>query len=106
MFRTNLNLDPIAEMQQWIQFMDQAYNKAAGTQTQQTIIPIDLYEYDNELFVRAAIPGVHPENVNVTVNTKALTVTGITANGKVTASCEGLFVSFAEGVLKLADRGK
>lgn len=75
MFRTNLNLDPIAEMQQWIQFMDQAYNKAAGTQTQQTIIPIDLYEYDNELFVRAAIPGVHPENVNVTVNDSVLTIT-------------------------------
>lgn len=28
----------------------------------------------------------------------------ITANGVVTATCEGLFVSFAEGVMKLADR--
>lgn len=39
------------------------------------------------------------------VNGRKITIEGtITANGQVTASCEGLFISFAEGVLNLADR--
>jgi acyl-coenzyme A thioesterase PaaI-like protein len=51
-----------------------------------------------ELVMHAEIKEVHGR--------KLIMKGTITANGKVTASCEGLFVSFAEGVLKLADRGK
>ena len=53
-----------------------------------------------------------PLNVELTllatvkeVHGRKIVMTGtISANGEVTASCEGLFVSFAEGVMKLADR--
>ncbi len=39
------------------------------------------------------------------VQGRKITMEGtLSANGQVTASCEGLFISFAEGVLNLADR--
>lgn len=78
MFRTNANQDPLAEMQQWIQFMDRAYSRSFGQQVHQAIMPIDLYEHENALFVRAAVPGVNPESVEVTVEDCVLTISAET----------------------------
>ncbi len=49
-----------------------------------------------ELVMLASVKEVHGRKIIMTGT--------ITANGEVTASCEGLFVSFAEGVMKLAER--
>ncbi|MGI8923177.1 MAG: Hsp20/alpha crystallin family protein [Fimbriimonadales bacterium] len=84
MSRTNMGFDPIAEMQQWIQLMDQAYGKATETiqdaqvVRQRSFIPIDLFESDNHLFVRAAIPGVRQEDVSVAVENSVLTISAET----------------------------
>jgi HSP20 family protein len=36
--------------------------------------PVDLYETDNELVLRAALPGVKPENVDITAMGDELTI--------------------------------
>lgn len=38
--------------------------------------PVDMYETDNEVVVRAALPGVKPEDVEVTITGETLTIKG------------------------------
>jgi acyl-coenzyme A thioesterase PaaI-like protein len=53
---------------------------------------------NTELVLHAIVKEVHGR--------KIVMEGSITANGVVTATCEGLFVSFAEGVMKLAERNQ
>lgn len=53
---------------------------------------------NTELVLHATVKEVHGR--------KIVMEGSITANGVVTATCEGLFVSFAEGVMKLAERNQ
>lgn len=41
-------------------------------------LPIDVYERDNVLFVKAAIPGVKPEEVELSIEEGILTISGET----------------------------
>ncbi len=38
--------------------------------------PIDMYEQDGNVFVRASIPGVKPEDINVSIEHNVLTISG------------------------------
>jgi hypothetical protein len=38
--------------------------------------PVDMYETDNEVVVRAALPGVKPDDVEVTITGETLTIKG------------------------------
>ena len=37
-------------------------------------LPIDLYETDEELVLKARLPGVNPEDVEITINNEELTI--------------------------------
>lgn len=41
-------------------------------------VPIDVYQTDNEFIVKAALPGVKPENVDLTITGSTLTIKGET----------------------------
>jgi len=41
-------------------------------------VPVDMYETDNEVVVKASIPGIKPEDVNITVTDDLLTIKGET----------------------------
>jgi HSP20 family protein len=49
---------------------------AAGT------VPVDIYQQDNNLIVKAAIPGVRPEDIDVSVVGNTLTIKGETKEEK------------------------
>ncbi|MDI7276515.1 MAG: Hsp20/alpha crystallin family protein [Anaerolineae bacterium] len=49
---------------------------AAGT------VPVDMYQQDNNLIVKAAIPGVRPEDIDVSVVGSTLTIKGETKEEK------------------------
>ena len=40
------------------------------------VLPLDVEETDNEVVVRASIPGVNPEDVEVTIDNDVLTIEG------------------------------
>ncbi|MDI6858169.1 MAG: Hsp20/alpha crystallin family protein [Dehalococcoidia bacterium] len=40
--------------------------------------PIDMYETDNEIVVKASLPGVKPEDVDITIAGETLTIKGET----------------------------
>jgi HSP20 family protein len=41
-------------------------------------LPVDVFERDNNLIVRTALPGVKPEDVNVSIEENVLTISGET----------------------------
>jgi HSP20 family protein len=40
------------------------------------MLPIDMYETENEVVVKAAVPGIEPEDIEVTVTGDLLTIKG------------------------------
>ena len=41
-------------------------------------LPIDMYQTENEVIVKTALPGVKPEEVNITISGNTLTIKGET----------------------------
>ncbi len=41
-------------------------------------VPVDMYETDNEVVVKASVPGLKPEDLNITVTDDLLTIKGET----------------------------
>ena len=50
----------------------------AFTQTTQTPIPVDIWEKDGKLTIKAAVPGVEPNNLDVSIEDHVLTIRGET----------------------------
>lgn len=60
-------------------FFDQLFgtpSKVGHTAWTGTNLPVDITERDNVLRVKAAIPGVSPENLDVTIDNRILTIKG------------------------------
>ncbi len=50
--------------------------KAGNTHTAQSSMPVDLYVTNDHAMVLASMPGMHPENVEVSVEKDTLTIAG------------------------------
>ncbi len=57
------------------QLFDQAYVRPAFSQLT-AAIPFDMVEQQDTLYVRAAVPGLDPESIQITVQRGVLTLTG------------------------------
>ncbi len=51
-------------------------SSAPGGQSGAGLLPLDVSENDNEFVVRASLPGVKPEDVQITVHGDTLTIQG------------------------------
>jgi HSP20 family protein len=82
MLRTLVNLNPIAELQQVADMMDRAFGDIRGSQNEQTELskgwnlPVDIFERNGNLVIKAAVPGIRPEDLNVTIENNVLTISG------------------------------
>jgi len=81
MFRTLLN--PMSELQQMIDSMDRAFNSVRSEvrstgQSSEMILPVDIWQKDNSVFIRAAVPGVSKEDLDIQVADHILTISGET----------------------------
>jgi HSP20 family protein len=78
MFRTLLN--PMSELQQMIDSMDRAFNnvRSESRQNWPTVytLPVDIWQKENAVYIRAAVPGVKRENLDIEVNEHVLTISG------------------------------
>ena len=76
MLRTLVNLNPIAELQQVADMMDRAFSdfrdsvESGSSLPQGWSLPVDIFERDNNLVVRAAVPGVQPHQLDISVDQK------------------------------------
>ena len=77
-----MNVDPLVEMRS----MDDTFNRLFGYPFSGTLdrglqvatLPVDIFEKDNNLIVRAAVPGIKPEDLDVSVQDNVLTIRGET----------------------------
>lgn len=66
---------PYRELDQFLEAFDSIWGRAANVDAP-ALVPLDIFERDNHLVVRASIPGVKPEDVEVAVERDVLTIRG------------------------------
>ena len=78
-----VRLDPGREMLSLRDAMDRLFEESflrpgffGAGDSASGMLPVDLYETENEIVVKAAIPGVKPEDIDVTVTGDLLTIKG------------------------------
>jgi len=85
--------DPFSEMQSLRTVMDRLFEDAwvrpswSGGHTQQggtMPMPIDVLEQNDNLIVKASLPGVKPDDINITVQGNQLTIQGETRSDTTT----------------------
>ena len=73
--------DPFREMMSLRQAMDRLFEDGFQTgalypAVEAGTIPVDMYQTDNDLVVKAPLPGVKPEQVEITITGDTLTIRG------------------------------
>ena len=75
--------DPAREMVSLREAMDKLFEESflrpgflGGNDSASMLMPLDMYETENDVVIKAAIPGVKPENIEVTVTGDLLSIKG------------------------------
>jgi HSP20 family protein len=78
-----VRLDPAREMMSLREAMDRLFEESflrpgffGNGESGAGMLPMDMYETENEVVVKAAVPGVKPEDIEVTVTGDLLTIKG------------------------------
>ena len=70
--------DPLQEVLDMRRAMDQIMQRTATDGQQQFDLAMDIYETPDSYEIEAAMPGVKPEDVDITLNNNVLTIRGET----------------------------
>jgi HSP20 family protein len=77
--------DPLGEFQGLRRAMDRLFEDFApsrslrgGTEGAELTFPVDISENENEVTVKAVLPGIKPEDVDITISEGVLTIRGQT----------------------------
>ncbi|MCA1948716.1 MAG: Hsp20/alpha crystallin family protein [Armatimonadetes bacterium] len=75
-----VRINPFEEMRQMTEMFDRLFEAWPWERTpavdRGTVAPMDVLEKDNKLIIRAALPGVKPEDVKVNIENNVLTIEG------------------------------
>lgn len=70
---------PLRDIRRVEEMFDRLFESTlAGRTTMTSALPIDVFEREGKLFVKAAVPGVKPEELDITVEENVLTIRGET----------------------------
>ncbi len=77
MHRTLVNMNPSVEART----IEEVFDRLFGSQTRPngtptTTLPIDIFEQDGNLIVKAAVPGISPEELEIQIENNVLTIRG------------------------------
>jgi HSP20 family protein len=79
---TLMRRDPLAEFDSMVESMQRAFdsfwNSTLPAYNGMNLVPIDVYEKPDAFFLRAAVPGVKPDQLDVSVEKNVLTIRGET----------------------------
>lgn len=76
MIKSIARINPIDEMRQMAEMMDRLFAAPANPTESARVAPMDVLEKDGKLVIRAALPGVAPEDIKVNFEDGVLTVEG------------------------------
>ncbi len=73
--------DPYREMARMSRMMDRWFGESPRLWLNEIdggegYVPLDMYETDNDVVVQASLPGVKPEDVDITITGETLTIRG------------------------------
>ncbi len=76
-----VRMDPAREMMSLREAMDRLFEESflrpgllGNGESAAGMLPIDVYETENAVFVKAAVPGIKPEDIDVTLTGDLLTI--------------------------------
>lgn len=73
---TLMRIDPMEEFRQMNEVFDRLFAAPRGQNSGARMLPIDVLEQESALIIRAAVPGVRPEDLDVQVEKNILTIRG------------------------------
>ena len=79
MLKTIVNANPLAEFRAFDEMFDRMFgtpHRVGPSPSTDALLPIDVVERDNALFIKAAVPGVDPEHVDIQIENNVLTIAG------------------------------
>ncbi len=72
--------DPLREMASLRSIMDQMFDTVLSRQTESLRgldwMAMDLYQTDNEVVVKASLPGINPDDLSISITNQVLTIRG------------------------------
>lgn len=68
-------IEPFSDIERMNRVLDRLFS-ASTASTTGMVMPIDVMETENALIVRASVPGLNPEQIDVTVEKNVLTLKG------------------------------
>jgi HSP20 family protein len=78
MLRTLVNVNPVNELRNVEQFFDTLFGSPSRPVAGVSTLPVDITERDGNLLIKAAVPGINPEALEITVENNVLTINGET----------------------------
>lgn len=71
-------VSPVNDLAYWFDQMDRVTQDLLGQSVRSRVstLPIDVYDRGDELVVRAYVPGVHPESLDIQIDDGVLTISG------------------------------
>ena len=79
MLKTIVNATPIAEFRSFDDMFDRLMgipHRTGAGQPGNSLLPLDVIERDGALVIKAAVPGVDPEQVDIQIENNVLTIQG------------------------------
>jgi len=72
-----LSLNPVHDFRRMNEVLDRLFGNPNGSAASQTFtLPLDVYEQNGTFTVKAAVPGIKPEDLDITVEDSILTIRG------------------------------
>ena len=78
MMNTLAPFNRFAEFDRLAANLDRLFDKSAAPNSVSGIVPVDIMEKDGKYVVRASMPGINPDNIELTVENDILTIRGTT----------------------------
>jgi len=79
MLRTLVNMNPTAEARTIEDMFDRLFGSPIRpTSTPAGTLPLDIYEHDGKLSIKAAVPGIDPNDLEIQIENNVLTIRGET----------------------------
>lgn len=76
--KTLVHVNPLTEFRSLDEVMERFFGRTPAISANATILPIDVFEKDGKFVVRASVPGVKPEDLDVQIENNVLTIRGET----------------------------
>lgn len=90
--KTLVSLNPFSDMRRMVELMDRAFTPFDSELNRWTTgfnVPLDIWEKEGNIMVKAAAPGIKPEDLDVTFDEGVLTISGEIRNEHEDLQTEG-----------------